>query len=163
MNAAGGVDPDRAMEQLEIDLLRVRLADESIRGIAIAGSCYRPCVAWNQNSPRNADRRGRRFTLAHELCHVLFDWEHGRSLAIASGPWAPRDVERRANAFAAMLLMPPAAVAAAVADINEPINTAGAVHAIATRLQTGFDATLRHLANLGFLDEDVRACIAATH
>jgi Zn-dependent peptidase ImmA (M78 family) len=27
-------------------------------------------------------------------------------LAMATGPWAPRDLEKRANAFAAMFIMP---------------------------------------------------------
>ena len=49
-------------------------------------------------------RTRRRFTLAHELCHLIHDRGYGARLAIASGPWAPADVEQRANAFAAMLL-----------------------------------------------------------
>lgn len=163
LDATGGVDLDRALAHLEIDLLQVWLADKSIRGVAIAGARYRPCVAWNENSPWNADDRGYRFTLAHELCHVLFDWEHGRGLAIASGPWAPVDVESRANAFAAMLLMPPASVKAAISELAEPIDTVAGVRAIASRLRTSFNATAWHLVNLGFLDEDVRARMAAAH
>jgi len=45
------------------------------------------------------------------FCHILFDREYGTKWALASGPWAPRDLERRANAFAAMLLMPPGLLA----------------------------------------------------
>ena len=64
----------------------------------------------------------RRFTLAHELCHLLVDRDKGARLAIVSGPWAPLDVERRANAFAAALLMPEAAVAKAVAHATASID-----------------------------------------
>lgn len=60
----------------------------------------------NLRNSANAHTFGRRFTLAHEFCHLLFDRDVGAHLAIASGPWAPHDVERRANAFAAMFLMP---------------------------------------------------------
>jgi hypothetical protein len=60
---------------------------------------------------------------------MLFDRGYGARLAIASGPWAPRDVEARANAFGAMLLMP-------------------------TELHTSYKATLEHLKNLNFLSEE---------
>jgi hypothetical protein len=43
---------------------------------------------------------------AADECHLLVDRERAVSLAIASGPWAPHDLEQRANAFAAAFLMP---------------------------------------------------------
>ena len=45
--------------------------------------------------------RAQRFTLAHELCHMLHDRSYGARLAIASGPWAPWGIEKRANALLA--------------------------------------------------------------
>ena len=97
--------------------------------------------------------RGLRFTLAHELCHLLFDRSVGQRLAVASGPWAPPSLEQRANAFAAMLLMPTKVVRSVVADMNEPIATEQGVLSVASRLHTGFLSTLRHLRNLGFVDD----------
>lgn len=141
--------------------IQTSLSDENIRGVAVAGPRYRPCVALNETSYWNADVKGRRFTLAHELCHLLFDWEAGRGLAIASGPWAPVDIERRANAFAAMLLMPTAVVQEAVAHAVEPVTTPDGIREVANRLHTGFEATLRHVANLGFINEYDRHRIAA--
>lgn len=158
---AGFVDIERILTLLEVDTVQTSLSDENIRGVAVAGPRYRPCVALNETSYWNADVRGRRFTLAHELCHLLFDWEAGRGLAIASGPWAPIDIERRANAFAAMLLMPTAVVQEAVAHAVEPVTTPEGIRDVASRLHTGFEATLRHLANLGFIDEHDRHRIAA--
>ena len=98
-------------------------------------------------------RGGRHFTLAHELCHLLFDRSVGQRLAVASGPWAPPSLEQRANAFAAMLLMPTEAVRAVVAGMNEAIATEQGISSIARRLETGFSATLWHLRNLGFVDD----------
>ena len=158
----GAVDVERILSRLEVDVVQTSLTDEAIRGVAVAGPKYLPCIAWNDRSHWNGDEKGRRFTLAHELCHVLFDQEAGRGLAIASGPWAPLDVERRANAFAAMLLMPTAVVQEALARSAEPISTPEGIRGVANRLHTSFGATLRHLTNLGFIDEHERQRIAAS-
>lgn len=155
------VDIRRILADLGVEVMEVRLTDETIRAVAIAGPRHRPCVAWNSACERNADERGHRFALAHELCHLLFDADAGRSLALASGPWAPVDVEQRADAFAAMLLMPTEAVHSAIAELTEPLGSPHAVARIADQLNTGFDATLRHLANLGFIDEYTRQRIFA--
>ena len=134
--------------------------NSTIRALAIAGQRRWPCVAWNSACERNADERGYRFTLAHELCHLLFDADAGRRLAIASGPWAPVEVERRASAFAAMLLMPTEVVRSAVAELTEPLTSRQAVARVADQLNTSFDATLWHLRNLGFIDDYARQRIA---
>lgn len=159
--AAKPVDVLRILDVLGVEAAEVPLSDETIRGVAIAGPRRRPCVAWNPGCERNADEKGRRFTLAHELCHVLFDGGAGRGLALASGPWAPVDLEQRANAFAAMLLMPTDAVRSAIANLPVALNTPEAIGEIAGRFNTGFHATLWHLANLGFIDEYTRQRIAA--
>ena len=161
LDPAGAVDILHILGELGVEVVEVRLSDETIRGVAIAGPGHRPCVTWNSGCERNADDKGRRFTLAHELCHVLFDADAGRRLALASGPWAPVDVEQRANAFAAMLLMPTDVVQTAIAELRAPLNTTEAIGEIAGRLDTGFHATLWHLANLGFIDEFTRQRIAA--
>ena len=121
--------------------------------MSIAGPRHRPGIIVNSNHAANGHPSGYRFTLAHELCHLLFDREAGRRLAIASGPWAPRDVERRANAFAAMLLMPTSLVQQAVATLSAPVATVEGVREVASRLRAGRSAVLNHLKNLGFIDE----------
>ena len=155
------VDVDDLLDELGIEVKEVQLTDSSIRGVAIAGPRHRPGIAWNEGSPFNATPQGRRFTLAHELCHVLYDREVGRRLAIASGPWAPAAIERRANAFAAMLLMPERLVREGVAGMNSPLATEEGVDSIARQLQTGFEATLRHLSNLSLIDDIDRQRIQA--
>ena len=100
------VDVEAILERLGVEVDEANLSDGSIRGVAIAGPRHRSGILWNRNNHFNADSRGRRFTLAHELCHLLFDRTDGQRLAVASGPWAPPSLEQRANAFAAMLLMP---------------------------------------------------------
>ena len=147
------VDVVAILERLEVDVAEAGLSDESIRGVAIAGPRHRSGIVWNRNNHFNADARGRRFTLAHELCHLLFDRNVGQRLAVASGPWALPSLEQRANAFAAMLLMPTETVRTVVAGMNEPIASRQGVERVADRLETGFSATLWHLRNLGFVHD----------
>lgn len=150
------VDIERMLAQLDVGVAELRLHDRAIRGVAIAGPRHRPAIGVNANHPANERACGRRFTLAHELCHLLFDrGEEGR-LAIASGPWAPRGMERRADAFAAMLLMPWPAVQRAVARSNIPIGTAEGVRGLAQRLRVGAPAALSHLTNMALIDDDAR-------
>ena len=144
---------ERMIETLGIRIEERELSDDTIRGVAIAGPKHQPGIVVNTSHPANMHSSGRRFTLAHELCHLLFDRETGRRLAVASGPWAPRDVERRANAFAAMLLMPASLVSRVAADLNEPLCTREGVREVAARLRAGRPAVLHHLKNLGFIDE----------
>ena len=147
------VDIDQLLTRLGVQMTDLNLTDKTIRGVAIAGSRYRPGIACNGRNHFNAHAFGRRFTLAHELCHLLFDREAAQRLAIASGPWAPIAIERRANAFAAMLLMPTEMVHRAVSNLSIPLESQAGVTAVAGRLQTSFDSTLNHLKNLGFIDE----------
>lgn len=150
------VDIDQLFAWLQVQVEDVDIIDGSIRGVSIAGPQHRPGILINRSHEANGYPSGRRFTLAHELCHILFDRERGQRLAVASGPWAPLDIERRANAFAAMLLMPPALVQAAVAGSTAPLDTKEGVAQVAKRLNTSFTATLWHLTNLGVLDEAVQ-------
>ena len=66
----------------------------------------RPVVVVNVLGPHAKGHRGRRATLAHELCHILFDLGVGLGYAEAKTKLAPRWHEARANAFAAELLVP---------------------------------------------------------
>ena len=146
------VDIHEMVDHLEITVGDIALSDDKIRGISVVGPQHRAGIFVNSRHSANAHAFGNRFTLAHELCHVLFDREAGSRLAIASGPWAPRDVERRANAFAAMLLMPYDLVRRAVSTITTRLDTKDGIRQVASRLQTGFLPALHHLANLEFID-----------
>ena len=147
------VDIEGLIETLGVTIEELGLSDDRVRGVAIAGPQHRPGIVVNSRHVVNTDSAGRRFTLAHELCHLLFDREAGRRLAIASGPWAPRDVERRANAFAAMLLMPVSLVQRAVSRLTVSLATREGVLMVRDQLQVGRSSVLSHLKNLGFIDE----------
>ena len=155
------LDVNAVLRQLGVEMVQIELADTSIRGVAFAGPHHRPGVAWNSSCPFNENPEGQRFTAAHELCHILFDRDIGRRLAVVSGRWAPLGIEQRANAFAAMFLMPAEVLKGVVLGLNEPIASASGVAAVSLRLRTGFAATLWHLHNLGFIDDFDRQRVQA--
>ena len=106
LNADQAVDIRNICRRLDVRVDQTAFNTDSIRGIAFAGVGFAPGIVVNDTHPFNDNESGRRFTIAHELCHVLFDRTRARRVAHASGPWAPSGVEKRANAFAAYLLMP---------------------------------------------------------
>ncbi len=141
------------IESLGIVTRDVELADQRVRAIALCGERYRPTIAVNSNCPNNRTSPGRRFTLAHELCHLLFDQERGVPLAAASGPWAPNEIEKRANAFAAMFLMPASACRSEVNRVAPAgVRTEEQLRDIAVSLNASRLATLRHLRNLELIE-----------
>ena len=157
-DTAAAIPIESCLEELGVEVEDVALGDAKIRGVAFTSPEHRPTILVNTGHRANHSAAGRRFTLAHELCHLLFDRSHGRELALASGPWAAADIERRANAFAAMFLMPTERIRQSINEIGA-IRERAQVHTIASRLQTGFLATLEHLTNLGFLGQAERQAI----
>lgn len=152
--ATGFVDVARLLPELGIDVGALRIGDVSLRGAAIAGDGFRPTILVNEGANWNRGAAGRRFTLAHEFGHILADRGPGRRVAHSSTPWAPEIVERRANAFAAMFLMPYRAVDAATAAVGRVADGAGLAR-MARRLGCGRTAVLEHLKNLDRIDANV--------
>ena len=113
------VDVRAMCSRFGIDVQETTLETDSIRGLAVAGTDFSPRIVINRTHHFNRNESGKRFTIAHELCHVLFDRTRARRVTHASsGPWAAQGIEKRANAFAAYLLMPRALVLAHLPDAN---------------------------------------------
>lgn len=138
------------LHSLDIRVRQVNLGEQGPRGVALAGSNLRPTILVNLDNVRNSPR-GIRFTLAHELCHILFDRSRAQTLAHSSTPWASPPVEQRANAFAAMLLMPP--WRAKLRDENDRKNLKEAVGRLADKLKVSRTALRQHLANIHEISE----------
>ncbi len=133
------------LENLGILVRSLELGSEGPRGVAFAGSDLRPTILVNTQNIKNKFTGGRRFTLAHEFCHILFDQSRARRLAHSSTPWASPSVEQRANAFAAMLLMPPHRARRPAVDDDEDLKRS--IESMAKRLRVGLVALKRHLSN----------------
>lgn len=139
-------DLEALLQDLSITVHDVALGKEGPRGVALAGEGLRPTILVNVDHPTNQGP-GHRFTQAHELCHILFDRHRARPLAHSSTPWASPSVEQRANAFAAMLLMPPHRARRPVT--NGTTGLGRGVSTLARQLGVSRIALCRHLANLG--------------
>lgn len=131
------------------------LEDKEIDGLAMFAPGKSPLTGVNLTGKYSSTRWGRRMTLAHELCHLLYDLSDGQSVGIVSNPWAPELLEKRANAFAAMLLMPRLAL-----EVSMPANprqwTPEDLHGAMRFLGVGRTALMNHLHNLGFISHSER-------
>jgi len=135
-------------------VLEQELQTDSIRGVALAGIHISPTILINTTSAYNASEYDRRFTLAHELCHVIFERTRARRVTHVSGPWAAPGIEWRANAFAAYLLMPRELIVRGWQRQLE--GNRYQVSAFAERLQVNETALIEHLYNLDLIDEMAR-------
>lgn len=150
----GWIDVRKIAAGLGIEVVETALETDSIRGVALAGHDFAPTILLNLTSPFNLNEFGKRYTLAHELCHILHDRARARRVTHVSGAWVAPGIERRANAFAAYLLMPRALL---VKGWRPPFETSRVdFQAFADRLQVNETALTEHLYNLGLIDDLAR-------
>lgn len=144
------VDIEAILKDLDITIQEQALQTSSIRGVALAGAGFSPAILINTSSLFNTNKRGRRFTLAHELCHILFDRSNAKRLSHVSGPWASARVEKRANAFAAMFLATPHALSKALNNGDSK----NQVKHLSEKFGIGTRALREHMHNLDLLSDE---------
>ena len=96
----------------QITVLYAELGGASgIAGLSFADALRGPTIVVNLQG-KNVSPAVRRFSLAHELLHLLVDWNRHEPIATLSGflTESALDTERRANAFAIRLLCPESVV-----------------------------------------------------
>jgi Zn-dependent peptidase ImmA (M78 family) len=143
------------LPRLGVGVVDVRLEDSNVEGVAVMHPGRKPMVAVNLSGRFASRPWGRRMTLAHELCHLLYDIDDAGQVGIVSNPWAPQAMERRANAFAAMLLMPRASIDAVLPQQPRDWTTQG-LHQAMAALGVGKTTLLFHLYNIGKLSASER-------
>lgn len=153
-----GIDPDQVfvdmrdvLDRLGIMVLENALETNAIRGVAVAGNGFAPAILVNTTSFYNNNDVGKRFTLAHELCHILYDRTRAKKLSHLSGPWASARTEKRANAFAAMFLAPPSAIRRRLTDTR-----LDAIRALANEVGIGVTGLVEHLYNVDLINDAQR-------
>ncbi len=160
-NGDGWVDIHSVLQRLEIPVTKIDLSDDAIRAVSVFGPTQVPHIFCNRRTRWGESFEVERFTLAHELCHLLLDREHGDELAIATGPWAPLDIEQRANAFAAAFLMPTWLLKNALAAANAPADDPDTIRAVSTALRVSALSLIDRLYNLDEITFDDRIRLRA--
>ncbi|WP_058553883.1 ImmA/IrrE family metallo-endopeptidase [Thiohalocapsa sp. ML1] len=121
--ADGAVDPATLLASWGVRVSDIALPSQSLDAIAIWGDGHQPTVLINTRGLRSQYPTGRRISLAHEICHLLVDTEHALPAVEVLGGRVPADVEARANAFAAELLLPRARAGQVAAERLRFVNT----------------------------------------
>jgi Zn-dependent peptidase ImmA (M78 family) len=155
-DGGGWVDIKSILESLDIARTDIELSDAELRAVSVFGSTQRPHIFLNKKTRWAQSNAAKRFTLAHELCHLLLDREYGDELAIASGPWAPVAIEQRANAFAAAFLMPTWLLRHELTKANAPADDLGTIQSVSSSLRVSVSSLVDRLYNLGELTSDER-------
>jgi Zn-dependent peptidase ImmA (M78 family) len=155
-DGSGWIDVERVVKNLNITISEIDLSDPEVRAVSVFGPTQRPHVFNNSGTRWGQSPSVRRFTLAHELCHLLLDREYGDELAIATGPWAPVAVEQRANAFAAAFLMPTWLLRNALAGATAPADDPNTIRSVSTGLRVSASSLIDRLYNLGEITFDDR-------
>lgn len=90
-----------------VAVLYARLGSHGPAGLSFSDALRGPTIVLNLEG-KNENPLVRRFSLAHELYHILVDWTRHEPLATISGYLSDTGLEReqRANAFAVRLLCP---------------------------------------------------------
>jgi Zn-dependent peptidase ImmA (M78 family) len=129
---------------------------------SLDGACTidpRPAALVNLLEPERHPWRTR-ITLAHELCHLLFDEEAGGQRALVSPHGELRlfpefmEIERRARAFAACFLAPAEGVRAAIG--GEDPTSEKAIRIVGTTFGVGRMVTINRLHHVFGLSDDER-------
>jgi Zn-dependent peptidase ImmA (M78 family) len=108
LQETGYFDVETTVRDLGIEVSDVSLTDPGILAVCVGSPQYAPLISINLACQDAEGPSGRRITLAHELCHLLFDRTRMKGFARFEGGAAESDrlIEMRANAFAVELLAP---------------------------------------------------------
>ena len=144
--AVDPLDEEAEIRSMGIDIHTISLNDTKILGACIGSPAFAPLIVLNQSCPDASGPSGRRITLAHELCHLLFDRSRMQNLARFEGAEADSDrlIEMRANAFAVELLVP----RSTLIKEDGTVPTAEELNRIAFEHQVSLTALSRHAENL---------------
>ena len=140
------IDIEDVTQKMGVEVQDTTFGDSAILGLCVGTPGYFPLVVLNSSCEDVTGVSGRRVTLAHELCHLLFDRAGLRSLARFEGGGADSDrlIEMRANAFAVELLVP---MATLVGDNGVVVDDAR-LKDIAEGQKVSFHALEQHAKNL---------------
>jgi Zn-dependent peptidase ImmA (M78 family) len=119
----GRVDAEKLLTAWGVPTKSVDLGplSEELGAVAVWSSVHGPWIFVNLDGRRSSGVGGRNFTLAHEICHLLIDRFSSLPLVEIFGGRLPAAPEKRANAFAAELLLPREIARKALGPVEEEL------------------------------------------
>ena len=108
--AAARVEVQDTLSQLGVATWEVELTNDVIDAVLMWRELRPPIIILNKGGKRSHFPKGKRASLAHELCHLLIDRDGAFPAIEVQGGRLPRRPEQRANAFAAEFLLPRSAI-----------------------------------------------------
>lgn len=130
-------EPEELLGEEGVTIEELFLESAKIDAIACWG-CIDPLILLNSNeAARAGTSNGRRSTLAHEVCHLLIDRTQALPVTEVLGGEVDSESEKRANAFAAELLLPQAhatQVLRQAGDVKAAIETLSQTHRVSRQL-----------------------------
>ena len=153
LNDSDPFDSEPVLKELGIGVMETKLTDWTLRALSFRGPEHSPTIAINQNTTFFGHKHAREMDYAHELCHLLYDQEYGRPMGIVSGPWAPANLEKRANAFAAYLRLPSGGIRDIVGR-DPPVSIdRSTLLRMMEKYQVGITTATYQLLNLGWISD----------
>lgn len=151
LNSSERFDPEQLLQEAGVAIQTVNFNSTQIDAIACWGDID-PLILLNK-AKSGGNRR--RTTLAHELCHLLVDRKRALPVAEVLGGEVDDDTEKRANAFAAEILLPRDF---AVQVLQDCASIEIAVQKLSDTHMVGWQLIANHLLNTayGMLAEDER-------
>jgi len=131
------VDVEQMLRDFAVYVGEVTLESVVLDAVCCWGPRHGPAVLINTKGAHASSEPGRRATLAHELGHLLVDRHSALPLAEVYGGHTYKDVEARANAFAAEFLLPRAAartVCAAAEDGEDYLRSSCGVYDVSREM-----------------------------
>lgn len=141
------VEPEQILYDWNVEIQIVLLPEsaDKLDALAAWGPRHGPVVIMNSSEgARCSHAYGRRTTLAHEICHLLLDREHGLPMAEVLGGRTPESLEQRARAFAAEFLLPRRL---AIKKMQENDSVESVVNALSEQYQVSTEVAARQIDN----------------
>lgn len=142
------VDARRILNDHGVKIDDVDIRDTEIRAVSMVADEGTAVIVLNNSFRNGVNPAVQRFSLAHELAHLLLDQERAAHMVVASGPWAPPDIEQRANAFAAAFLAPSPLLDSVWRQSTDTLGLDD-VRGMATALGISLSVLIRRLQNTG--------------
>ncbi len=133
--------PREIIEEWGVNIEEIDLDGcQSLQAVSCWGPQHGPTIFLNMKGKYNKSISGQRATLAHEICHLLLDRNTSLPLVEVLGGDTPYGVEKRANAFAAELLLPRI-------EVEKFMETDSEIEKVASSLSTKFSVGYILIAN----------------